>query len=379
MRDARPPSPADRLSTYWDTRGNEAEHTAAAGLDPESIDTIAALYARDDAHFPDPAFLNQLETTLMNAHTISPVLPPLDPPRLLIASRQTTAPDFGWLPANTREHQRRGWLASVATAALVILMVIGSFLLFGPIRPGRQSPVPVLAPASMATPATPAGDGMTTELLLNLVIPTISSSEVWVELDRYTFPAATALDVASGGGAPKVFFVEDGTLEVSAREGGKPVRVIRAGATNAEEMLGRGGSATLSAGDAIVVPEDGRAALMNVTEAPAAALLLLVPRSLDLPYSNEIEYEALGGTYREVNAPLTLTLERATLLSDAELPGLEAPDGERVVGLVDPDRVMDARKGANSALKNAGDEPLAAYVLTVISSTPGGTPTAGSS
>jgi hypothetical protein len=218
-----------------------------------------------------------------------------------------------------------------------------------------------------APPATSETDAVATKTLLDLVIPTIGADRAWVQFDHLTFPAATMVDVdMRGGGVPEVFFVVDGELSVRAIEAPHPVRVIRAGEAE-EEALMSGASAVLAAGDAVIVPENGVAKLMNMAAEPANALLLLLPSNVDLPMNSTIGYESLVGSIRILSAPLALTLQQATVAPGASLPGVDAPNVERAVVPTDPSRVMDARIGSNGSLHNGGDEPLTAYVLTVTS------------
>ena len=261
----------------------------------------------------------------------------------------------------------RSMTGQLATAALLVLALAGSFVAFGPGRPGQGSQAPARIPAMSAPPATSETDAVATKTLLDLVIPTIGADRAWVQFDHLTFPAATMVDVdMRGGGVPEVFFVVDGALSVRAIEAPHPVRVIRAGEAE-EEALMSGASAVLAAGDAVIVPENGVAKLMNMAAEPANALLLLLPSNVDLPMNSTIGYESLVGSIRILSAPLALTLQQATVAPGASLPGVDAPNVERAVVPTDPSRVMDARIGSNGSLHNGGDEPLTAYVLTVTS------------
>jgi hypothetical protein len=256
----------------------------------------------------------------------------------------------------------------MATAALLVLALAGSFFAFGPGRPGHDSLAPAVMPAIGPPLTALETDEVATTPLLDLVIPTFGDDAAWVQFDRYTFPAATTLEAdMRGGRVPEVFFVVDGALKVRAIEAQQPVRVIRSGGVEAEEALTSGESLTLAAGDALVIPENGAVNLMNMAVEPAIALLLLLPSNVDMPLNTEIGFVSPVGSIRNLSAPLTLALERATVDPGASLPGVNAPNVERAVVPLDPDRVMDARIGSNGSLYNAGEEPLEAYVLTVTS------------
>jgi hypothetical protein len=131
-----------------------------------------------------------------------------------------------------------------------------------------------------------------------------------------------------------------------------------------------GESVLLGAGDAIIVPENGAADLMNMTAEPAVALLLFTPPAFGPPINAGIAFETLAGSILPVSAPVALTLEQATLDPGASLPGVDSTTTESFKVPTDSDRVMDARIGSSGSLHNAGDEPLETYVLTVTSDAP---------
>jgi hypothetical protein len=146
--------PAERLGAYWDARGGEAEAARAAALDPELVETVETLHARDDAHLPDPRFLARLETTLLQTMVEAPGLPAFGAPaapitngRVAPAPLPQISPTTG---ARSWNRQLSGWLA---TAALIALTLVGSFVAFGPARPGRQQHAPAILPAVSEPPA----------------------------------------------------------------------------------------------------------------------------------------------------------------------------------------------------------------------------------
>jgi DNA-binding beta-propeller fold protein YncE/cbb3-type cytochrome oxidase subunit 3 len=151
---------AEQLSRYWDARGSRhaRSDTLADALDPALTETIEQLYAHDDAELPDPSFLTRLETTLMNTFPVSLSLPTITAPAPLMPDgRADSSPRTPWPRVEPRASERpRGLLASLATAALVILVLAGSFFAFGPRRPGRQDDAQAILPVVIATPATPS-------------------------------------------------------------------------------------------------------------------------------------------------------------------------------------------------------------------------------
>ena len=154
MWPGRRPSEPERLSRFWDERiAGRAEPTQAEhDLDPTLIEAVERLRARDDARLPDPAFLDRLEETLMEAiQTMQPGLAPLHPP--------SPAPTNGAVPAPVRPRHAPGrrtsgrWApARLVAAALLVLALAAGLLALGPLRPGRGDD----PPARLAAPGTPA-------------------------------------------------------------------------------------------------------------------------------------------------------------------------------------------------------------------------------
>ena len=106
---------------------------------------------------PDPAFVAQLEEDLMLTRLIA--VPTLG------ASAGPATPNGRVVPSPTQlvstaspgpHPARHRWiLAQFSTAALLILLAVGSFFLFGPGRPDRKGESPAIVPAISSPPATP--------------------------------------------------------------------------------------------------------------------------------------------------------------------------------------------------------------------------------
>jgi acetyl esterase/lipase len=158
----RPPSPAEVASAYRDALLGAAppEDLAplAAALDPEVVAWIELFHAAH--HTPihaDSAFVARVAQMLAEAdrkHLCADGLVPLRVSR--------TEPTNGRHPnletRSRRPHQSpdspRRALTHLATAALILLTLIGSLLAFGPSRIVRQSSVPEIIPALETTPTT---------------------------------------------------------------------------------------------------------------------------------------------------------------------------------------------------------------------------------
>ena len=356
------------LRRYWDELV-QGRPGSPAELDPAIAATVRRLHTRDDALGADPRFADRLLEDLMHAATEpDPLAFPLMPPVVPVMTN-------GRAPSRSLSRSRtpgsRWALVQMATAALLLLTLVASFLAFGPSRPGRQQTAPGVIPAInselASTPAAQAA-GVSTKPLFDIVIPAIDDDQGFVAIDRYAIPPATTLKAdMHGSHIPAVFLLVAGQLDASATDAAQPVRVIRSGGAAPEEALRAGDSVSLAAGDGIVIPENGAADFRNVVTEPAILLYVLQPSYLVPPDSNAVPHETLGGSARDLKAPLAVSVQQATLAPGATLPGADAPTVEQFAAPVDPERIMDARIGSHGALTNAGDEPLEAYVLTVTS------------
>jgi DNA-binding beta-propeller fold protein YncE len=145
----------DRVGHYWDAlvRGDQ---TAGIALDPELATTIQQIHhlggtppaaARHrvwkEVFATVDAKPSSQERPMLHAITPDPLPFPVSIGPVL--------------PERTRRGSRWSF-APLATAALVLLTLIGSFFAFGPGRHGRNHPQPVHMPAISATPATPETD-----------------------------------------------------------------------------------------------------------------------------------------------------------------------------------------------------------------------------
>jgi sugar lactone lactonase YvrE len=149
----------DQLARYWDaiTTGHPAAPTF---LDPAlvaALQEFSQRAARDQARRPDPIFVQHLLEDLMaTAHTLSPgfftpgAAPSISPNGHHAGSWQT-------LDRPLPSQRFRGTVGAVLTVILVILVVVGSFSVFGPGRPTRHEDTVAFVPGISGTPeASPA-------------------------------------------------------------------------------------------------------------------------------------------------------------------------------------------------------------------------------
>jgi DNA-binding beta-propeller fold protein YncE len=134
---------AERPHEWWRTDGDALVESR-----------LRALYHPPE---PDPAFVAQLEEDLMLTRPIAVLA--------LDTSAQPTIPNGRVVPSPTRlastasprlHSGRHRWaLAQFSTAALLMLLAVGSLFLFGPGRPDRKGDSPAIVPAISSAPATP--------------------------------------------------------------------------------------------------------------------------------------------------------------------------------------------------------------------------------
>ena len=230
----------EQASQAWDAIARGIAPDSAAS-DPTLIETMRRLQALGEQPRPDPVFSDRLEDELTRAMTSNLALMPsartlanVPNGRLTLLSPPPPLPRL--------EPSRRRWaLAQLATAALVLLSLLGSFVVFrGPLRLMTHDEQPAVIPAidaSSTVPVvgTPMGErpasGMTDMILLQGTFTEIPRDASWAGLERATLqPGATrALGKHENEGeGPMIYRVESGKLVINA-DG--PITITRAGET----------------------------------------------------------------------------------------------------------------------------------------------------
>jgi DNA-binding beta-propeller fold protein YncE/mannose-6-phosphate isomerase-like protein (cupin superfamily) len=233
---------------------------------------------------------------------------------------------------------------------------------------GETLPAIAQADGASRAAATPEHNVSSTTLL-DLTIPEMSPGRAFVQADRYTLPPGTSLPSGTRN-APTidVYFIVDGSLNVSASEAPRSVEIVRLGGAETD-AIASGETAEVGPGDAVLVPGGSEASLGNSASTPAIMLRLIQPSAAQMSLDTAISLEFLGNAnVHDLTAPLTLTLQLVNLGSGASFAAADAPDAKRVLAALDPDRVTDMRIGSDGSVRNAGDEPLEVYVLTVVGS-----------
>jgi hypothetical protein len=362
------------LRRVWDeiARGEPA---TSGNLDPELVDTIQRLHTLGDVPPPDSIYARRLRENLMHTTAIPlPLADPLARPglngQLPPAARTAIRPP---LP----QVQGRWAVAQLATAALLLLMLVGSLLAFGPGRLGQRD-TPAFIPAIGGTQATP--ETVTTETLLDASTGSLPPGQGIVVFKRLTLqPSPKSLVVLPLTG-PVFVMVETGELTATAA----------------------GTEHRLTAGGTFSPTESEQEVALRATGTETAVVFLVYFQSgPDLPFPRDplvhkLEVLINGTTNGIVGCPCRILLERVTLSAGRALPPQEASrwtwftldkgvlgvtlEGERLpylfksgeertfqVGQYLPIDVI--QPGTRMTLRNAGDDPLVLYRLALA---PGG-------
>jgi hypothetical protein len=363
-------APLDELRRFWDevARGAPADR---GGLDPELADAVLWLHAHAAVPPPDPAYATRLREALMRA-TSAPLplaVPPAGPGR----NGRTAPPAPRAVPGPSPAPREASPFTRLATAALLLLVVVGGGVAFGSGWPGRPSSVPLVLPAVGGTPATPEAAAWEAIVAAEVDLPV---GRARVAVDRYAMrPGLTGLSVPAVGG-PTVVAIEAGA--------------VGAAVAGAERPLG--------AGEHLVLGGD-RAAELRVVGAGEASVLVAYLGPGFGEYIREFRYDPVDVNQTVVvdssadglpPGPARLALERLTLPPGAALPPFVVPEwswvglGSGQLGLTlegeglpygwasGEEREVQAwmnvpppAPGARTTLRNAGDGPLVLYRLSL--------------
>jgi hypothetical protein len=371
----------ERLRAYWDgvVHGNP---TGPDDLDPSTAATVQRLHALYQPPLPTPEFRDQLKEALV-ATTMHPESGLISHPWM---SRSGRSPNDHLvrrpLPSIVQASApaRGRWiLAHVATAALLILMMVGSLVLFGPGRAHRQEEAPDAIPALGATASTPASadptavlaPGTTPLLRLTLAEPW-PGNMAFVSLFRGTYaPGGYTRDVSAL--APQLFFVEAGEVTAHLVAGeGAPVNLGgKPGSAPQLATLGGASPVQVAAGEAGLLLTGTAVELRNEGSTPASVLWLLASPSKVAVERSEVQFDQLAGGVQQAvpPPPMLVGLDRLTLAPDAAMPA-EAST-ETKVGPVDARRTGDLGMASDGSARNLSATPLAIYVLTIAPAGPG--------
>ena len=195
----------DRLDAYLDALAAGQPFPASA-VDQEWRAIDRRFRSLDHAPAPRSAFAARLLEDLMPSHAVP------SPPRLQSLPHANGRVSEPWLrvPQALPESRRRSAFGQLATAAIVLLALVGSFVVFGPRGPGQEGENPAFLPAIRATPTTP--ETVTTQTLLDTTVEALPVGHAQVELDFWRLrPHPTPVQIPALDG-PMVIVVATGQI-----------------------------------------------------------------------------------------------------------------------------------------------------------------------
>jgi hypothetical protein len=291
------------------------------------------------------------------------------PPATRSTDRLELSTLWGWpsparrMTFSTRWQRMRRPFPSLATAALVLLTLVGSVIAFsGALRRSFPADAPARAPALVATPAaspTPAPFAVRGTLASGPAGPT------WTGIERDVLDPGASVTLQTGAptdAAVSAMFlvVEAGRLELRA---GGAVAVRRAGAGDATTPVPAGTTVTLTADDAAVIAP-GLSPIMLRNPGPDPAVTIKADVEPTGPgiftpgfhFTNLVEQSnatrSAGGT---------IVLRRTTLAPNAAVP----PPPAGVTQLATAPLGVHLGRASDGSYPNQTGQPLAVYVLTI--------------
>jgi hypothetical protein len=371
MEDARFQSELRRI---WDEVARRAPVTSR-DLDPKLVDTIRGLHALRDVPPPDPAYAMRLRERLMHATAIP--MPLADPLTRPVPEGQSTPPTRPAILLPLPRPRGRWAVAQLATAALLLLTLISSLLIFGLGRPWQPN-VPAFLPAVGGTPEPV--QSITTETMLDASTYALSDGPGIVVFKRLTLqPSPKPLVVLPLTG-PVFVLVDSGELTATA--------------ARVEHQL--------EAGNTFSPAEPKQEVALRATGVETAVVYLVyLQTGPDLPFPRDPVLQTLevlidGSTDGLLGCPCRVQLERFTLPPGSALRPVPANrwswfaigegvlgltlEGERLPYLFKPgeertfrpgqylpiDLVPVDQPGTRMTIRNAGDDPLVLFRLTLI-------------
>ena len=250
----------------------------------------------------------------------------------------------------------------IATAALVLLTLIGSVVAFsGALEPSRPADAPTRAPALVATPAAAS---TAAPFVLHGTLASLSAGPIWSGIERDVLDPGASVTLQTGtptdAAVSSMFLVvEAGRLDLRA---GDAVVVRRAGAGDATISIPAGTKVTLSADDAAVIaPGLSPITLHNPGPDPVVTIKAdIEPTGPGIftpgyQFTNLVEQDNAtrwtGGT---------IVLRRTTLAPNAAVPPPPAGVTQLVAALG-----VHLGRASDGSYQNRSGQPLAVYVLTI--------------
>jgi hypothetical protein len=373
---------ADRLNRFLDALVASTDRSPNGPLlpDHELAATVRQLQAHDDAPPANPRFADRLLEDLMHATTphdastfpLTPALPSV---------RDRHAPSRSVPRLDT---SRLGWtLGQLATAAVVLLALVGCFIVLGPLRSRSSAWLPVL-PAISGTPT--AEGGVVSETLIDVPDASLPAGPVQI-YSGYT-ELQPGVSASLGGQVGTSFYrVEQGTVRIVHSD---VEQIVHAGEQWSAPVNGEWGLENVGDDVARIVEADVNDALATssvdastnskFSDPQGYADIFVISAATDLTTrSGRVTLERLTLPPGTAMAPFAKTQfdwigvaagRVGVTLEGERLPFRWDPGEERAFGLFKSLPAIPA--GTEMTLRNAGDEPLVLYRLTIAPSGAGG-------
>jgi hypothetical protein len=337
-------APDDALNRFWNALVQSGAAPPEGDLDAVQAETVRRLHAMTRAPLPkevqarvDGAVLEDRTAPRGGLQDDAHLPLRLHRSRVLARGLDATAPS-GQVPkdrlprsSQQLETSRLRWaLAQMATALLLVLTLLVSYVAFGPLPFGRQ----VERGLEMPPPAAPSAPPVAWDeesILLHDTIDAIPDVAYWIGIGRTVLEPGVEFTRGKGevrGDGPLLLRVESGALTLTANG---PMTVTRADATSPSEIP-TGADVTLQPGDQGFTPAGVSTHWRNDGTTPVSVLQAgIMTSGLDWQASlTGRTYEELLGEYGSVpfHAPVVMTVSRVTLSGGETLavdatPGLE--------------------------------------------------------
>jgi hypothetical protein len=372
----------DRLDAYLDSLA-AGQPVPDNAVDPQWLAIDRHLRSLDRAPVPPPAFAARLLEELMSTHAF----PSARGLRSLPHANGRVRPPWSDAPQTLPLSARRWVPAELATAALLLLIVVGSVFAFGPGRPGRQGQLAAILPAVSGTPAT--SEPVTVETLLQDTVAAMPAGAAGVWVNSYVMQPG-AISPHEGAVSTVVFMVDQGAVTITVGD--------------TQRMLRTGDSWNVFTPTGYVIENTGSDEAHLVFVELVDTLASSMPATAKGPF-----LDGMSGSFELwIEAATTLpggpgqiTLQRLTLAPGAALPTYTKSDldwfgiaagrvtvrlegerlpfrwksgAERSFGVAQIPPVFPA--GSQVTLRNADDDPLILYRLTLTPSGATGSPAA---
>jgi hypothetical protein len=257
-------------------------------------------------------------------------------------------------------------LTRVAAAVILFVAIAAAMVaLLYPHRPWQVGERPSLA-VSETTAVETALTGETT--LLDLTLTEMPTFRAQLGMFIATLLPGTQTELRSGAG-PDLFYVAEGPITVRAWTAPEPLEVIppvSAGARPPTAFIAQGEQATMETGATLLIP--GGAVINLFTTGSTAGRvvdLLSATDSRRLGEGVNVQFASNGGMTVDLAPPVAISLRQGSLAPEATLPAPISDDTRQVVATLEAAAMGDLRSGMGGSVRNAGEEPVELYVLSV--------------